>query len=312
MSRVWGAHGLLPGGIQVRAYPVFSSLLIVVEIGTEPSRRWRLCTPTRYLDTVRSMKEQIMDPKIRARAQELRDLNSGLSMPKSFEVAEREAKEREGVPAVSREPGSDDERRGERSPIGEFLPGVVKDAEKIHAEKQREIVEKQARRREELKKTPAEVFHKERDPDELPFGKGRRAKDQPWPTHGPAKGGKKRRKKKEEATCFERWNRSKRELSWPAIAIHTQLWIWDGAPSKGDLPFFTIDSLAEFFQCDRKVVIRAIKELLQVGYIESLGYDKHHKNALYRLVPIRKVPEPTVFPKNRRRRRADPDEEVAS
>lgn len=95
-------------------------------------------------------------------------------------------------------------------------------------------------------------------------------------------------------TSSERLNRALVELSSAACKIHLLLWKWRGAPAKGLLPFFTIHSLSRFCSMSRPTVRLALRELLHKGWIRPEGYNKHHKNTLYRLVPIRKVPQPPV------------------
>lgn len=41
---------------------------------------------------------------------------------------------------------------------------------------------------------------------------------------------------------------------------------------------------------DRNAVKRALQELTRKRWIERAKYDEHHKNALYKLVPIKDVP----------------------
>ncbi len=93
-------------------------------------------------------------------------------------------------------------------------------------------------------------------------------------------------------TNSERLNRALTELSSSAFKIHTLIWKWRGAPAKGLLPFFTIHSLSKFCMMSRPTVRLALRELTRKGWIQRLPYNKHHKNALYRLIPIRKVPRP--------------------
>ena len=92
-------------------------------------------------------------------------------------------------------------------------------------------------------------------------------------------------------TNSERMNRALKELGPSAFKIHTLLWKWRGAPAKGALPFFTIHSLSKFCSLTRPTVRSGVKELVRLGWIQKHGYNKHHKNELYRLVPIRDVPE---------------------
>lgn len=92
-------------------------------------------------------------------------------------------------------------------------------------------------------------------------------------------------------TNSERLNRALVELRPSAFKVHTLLWKWRGAPARGRLPFFTIHSIAKFCELTRPTVRAAVRELLEKGWILGLGYNKHHKNELYKLVPIREVPE---------------------
>lgn len=93
-------------------------------------------------------------------------------------------------------------------------------------------------------------------------------------------------------TNSERLNRSLVELGLAAFKIHVLLWKWRGAPARGTLPRFTIHSLARFCGLSRPTVRVGLNELVVKGWIERLPYNKHHKNSLYRLVAIRKVPAP--------------------
>lgn len=94
-------------------------------------------------------------------------------------------------------------------------------------------------------------------------------------------------------TNSERLNRALKELSLSGFKIHVLIWKWRGAPARGTLPFFTIHSLKKFCHLSRPTVRVALSELTKKGWIERLPYNKHHKNTLYRLVPIRKVPPPS-------------------
>lgn len=91
-------------------------------------------------------------------------------------------------------------------------------------------------------------------------------------------------------TNSERMNRALAELGASAFKIHCLLWKWRGAPSKGLLPFFTIHSLAKFCTMSRPTVRVGLRELERKGWIGKQGYNKHHKNELYRLIPIREIP----------------------
>ena len=90
-------------------------------------------------------------------------------------------------------------------------------------------------------------------------------------------------------TNSERMNRALKELGPSAFKIHTLLWKWRGAPAKGLLPFFTIHSLAKFCTLTRPTVRAGLRELVVKGWIRKQGYNKHKKNELYRLIPIREV-----------------------
>lgn len=100
-----------------------------------------------------------------------------------------------------------------------------------------------------------------------------------------------RHKKKLSPTNSERMNRALKELGSSAFKIHTLLWKWRGAPARGRLPYFTIHSLSGFCSLTRPTVRCGLRELVAKGWIEKQGYNKHHKNELYRLVGIRDVPE---------------------
>lgn len=100
-------------------------------------------------------------------------------------------------------------------------------------------------------------------------------------------------------TNSERMNRALVELRPAAFKIHELLWKWRGAPARGTLPFFTIRSLEKFCHLTRPTVRSAMIELTGKGWIVRKVYNVHHKNALYSLVPIRKVPAPNPpIPKN--------------
>lgn len=94
-------------------------------------------------------------------------------------------------------------------------------------------------------------------------------------------------------TNSERLNRALTELGLTAFKIHILIWKWRGAPARGTLPFFTIRSLERFVRLTRPTIRVGLRELTRKGWIERLPYNKHHKNTLYRLVPIRKVPAPS-------------------
>lgn len=95
-------------------------------------------------------------------------------------------------------------------------------------------------------------------------------------------------------TNSERMNRALKELGPSAFKIHCLLWKWRGAPAKGLLPFFTIHSLAKFCSLTRPTVRSGLRELVSKGWIQKQKYNKRQKNALYRLNPIREIPEITV------------------
>lgn len=100
-------------------------------------------------------------------------------------------------------------------------------------------------------------------------------------------------------TRSERMNRAIAELGLSAFKIHALLWTWRGAPARGELPFFTIHSLSRFCHMSRPTVRVGLAELNRKGWITRREYNKHHKNALYGLVGIRKVPRPGVSPEKR-------------
>ncbi len=93
-------------------------------------------------------------------------------------------------------------------------------------------------------------------------------------------------------TRSERMNRALKELRPAAFKIHALIWEWRGAPARGILPFFTIRSLEKFCNLTRPTVRKAFDELTIKGWIIRSDYNCHHKNALYRLVPVRKIPRP--------------------
>lgn len=101
-----------------------------------------------------------------------------------------------------------------------------------------------------------------------------------------ARGGRVRR----FPTNSERLNRALVELRPSAFKVHTLIWKWRGAPSRGTLPFFTIRSLEKFCAMTRPTIRTALNELTSKGWVQRLGYNKHHKNTLYKLVAIRDVP----------------------
>ncbi len=93
-------------------------------------------------------------------------------------------------------------------------------------------------------------------------------------------------------TNSERLNRALAELGSSAFKIHMLLWKWRGAPARGLLPFFTVHSLSRFCRLSRPTVRMGLRELIHKGWIRPERYNKHHKNTLFRLVSIRKVPAP--------------------
>ena len=98
--------------------------------------------------------------------------------------------------------------------------------------------------------------------------------------------------RKRSPTNSERLNRALVELGSSAVKVHTLVWKWRGAPARGTLPYFTIRSLEKFCNLTRPTIRKALVELSRKGWIVRRGYNKYHKNTLYSLVPIRKVPAP--------------------
>lgn len=199
-----------------------------------------------------------MDAKIRARAQKLRDENPEMTLWESHAEAFQATGVSEGVPADLREPGCDDDQGCEPSAIGKVL---------------------------------ADVVHQVRKGGENPFDRGPRDKGEPRPVPGPAKRGEKKPRRRLSPTYSERKNRALVELSFSGYKIHDLLWTWRGSPARGNLPFFTLKSLAKFCGTDRMVVRRALKELVSKGWIKPGQYDCHKKNSLFKLVPIEEVPK---------------------
>lgn len=105
-------------------------------------------------------------------------------------------------------------------------------------------------------------------------------------------GGDNGRYRARSPTRSERLNRSLKELGLSAFKVHILIWTWRGAPAKGNLPYFTIRSLEKFCGITRPTVRSALGELVAKGWVERLPYNPHHKNTLYRLIAIRKVPRP--------------------
>ena len=93
-------------------------------------------------------------------------------------------------------------------------------------------------------------------------------------------------------TNSERLNRALAELGSSAFKVHLLIWKWRGAPSRGTLPYFTIRSLEKFCNMTRPTVRVALAELVRKGWIVRQKYNVHHKNTLYSLVAIRKIPRP--------------------
>lgn len=106
-------------------------------------------------------------------------------------------------------------------------------------------------------------------------------------------------------TSSERLNRALVELTSASFKVHLLLWQWRGAPARGLLPFFTIHSLSRFCRLSRPTVRMALRELMHKGWIRPEPYNKHHKNTLFRLVSIRKVPPPPGAQPDRRGRSAE-------
>jgi len=94
-------------------------------------------------------------------------------------------------------------------------------------------------------------------------------------------------------TNSERLNRALVELGLSAFKVHTLIWRWRGAPARGTLPFFTIRSLRKFCNLTRPTIRVALAELENKGWIIRKKYDRHHKNTLYQLVAVRKIPRPS-------------------
>lgn len=105
-------------------------------------------------------------------------------------------------------------------------------------------------------------------------------------------------------TNSERLNRALVELNSGAFKVHVLLWKWRGAPARGLLPFFTVHSLSRFCEMSRPTVRSALNELIQKGWIRPEGYNKHHKNTLFRLVNVREIPAPGPARPDRRGRSA--------
>jgi len=97
-------------------------------------------------------------------------------------------------------------------------------------------------------------------------------------------------RKRLSPTNSERMNRALLELGPSAFKIHMLLWQWRGAPARGLLPFFTVRSPSRFCSLPRPTVRSGVRELICKGWIQKHGYNKHAKNELYRLIPIRDIP----------------------
>ncbi len=106
-------------------------------------------------------------------------------------------------------------------------------------------------------------------------------------------------------TNSERLNRSLIELGSAAFKVHMLLWKWRGAPARGLLPFFTFHSLSRFCNLSRPTIRKALQELIDKGWIRAKNYNVHHKNTLYELVGVRKVPAPGPGRPDRRGRSAE-------
>ena len=122
--------------------------------------------------------------------------------------------------------------------------------------------------------------------------RGKRRKRRGSPLPGASGGGDNGEYRAKSPTNSERMNRSLAELGLSAFKIHTLIWQWRGAPSRGKLPFFTIRSLERFCHLTRPTIRRALAELTAKGWIVRFKYNTHHKNALYTLCPCRKIPRP--------------------
>ena len=124
------------------------------------------------------------------------------------------------------------------------------------------------------------------------LGRGKRGEGSP--------AGRPGRKKKAAAaprirlypTNSARLNRALAELSLTAQSVHSLLWQWRGAPARGNLPFFTIKGVAKHCRMARNTARSALRELTLKGWIRRAKPNPHHKNTLYKLVPIREVPVP--------------------
>ena len=124
------------------------------------------------------------------------------------------------------------------------------------------------------------------------LGHGRRQKRELRALLDDCDGGSKGEYRARSPSNSERLNRALVELGLSAFKIHALIWQWRGAPAKGTLPYFTIHSLAKFCGLTRPTVRVALSELVSKGWIQRLAYNKHYKNALYRLVAIRQVQKP--------------------
>ncbi len=125
-----------------------------------------------------------------------------------------------------------------------------------------------------------------------PEGSGKRSETPFITGYEDPEGGAEKEYRVRGPTRSEIMNRALKELGKSAFKIHSLLWQWRGAPARGSLPFFTIHSLGRFCSLSRPTVRKALNELVRKGWIIRRGYNKHHKNALYALVAIRKVPRP--------------------
>lgn len=128
------------------------------------------------------------------------------------------------------------------------------------------------------------------------LGRGKRERRSPRGLLEDSDNGRGREYRVRTPTNSERLNRALAELKPAAFKVHTLIWKWCGAPARGNLPFFTVHSLARFCALSRPTVRAGLAELTGKGWIQRLPYNPHHKNTLYRLVPIRKVPAPGKTP----------------
>ena len=119
---------------------------------------------------------------------------------------------------------------------------------------------------------------------------GNRESDEARPLDDPENGGDDGGSGRRSPTRSERMNRALVELGLAAFKVHALIWTWRGAPARGNLPFFTIRGLQKFCNLTRPTIRKALDELTGKGWIARLPYNCHHKNTLYRLVAVRKIP----------------------